>query len=389
MMAKKVILVMASPPVPFGKADSHWYYVLLKGLVDRGHQVSAFVACETPEEIEQTQALFTGYDLQCYLFRPPQGLRGKWQSFRRPHSYMFDSAFRQAVSKRLAEPYDVLQLEGLWSGWLGLAQPEKTVTSVHYLFCEDGTFESPQWKTRLQGWISYGAERYLLKSLPRFITLSERLADRIHQIHPDAITHTIPLGFDLSHSPFNQDKSQQSQPIVGLIGSFGWKPTYSAAERLLTRLWAEIKAQVPNARLQIVGRGARERLAAFEGQPDLSIHQDVPDIAPYFNQMDVLLYAPSAGSGMKVKVMESFAFGTCVVTTPEGVEGLPAQDEVHAGIAEDDRALIQKTVALLKDPTRRETQRRNARLLLEQTCSPDVTLAQVERVYDAIVEANQ
>lgn len=387
-MAKKVILVMASPPVPFGKADSHWYYVLLKGLVDRGHQVSAFVACETPEEIEQTQALFAGYDLQCYLFRLPQGLRGKWQSFRRPYSYMFNSAFCQALSNRLAEPYDVLHLEQLWSGWLGLEQPEKTVVTVHYLFSEDRAFEASDWLTKIHRWRTHRAERYLLKSLPRFITLSDRLADCIHRIHSDVVTHTIPLGFDLSHSPFYEMKPQQNNPIVGLIGNFGWKPTYSAAERLLTRLWTEIKAQVPNAQLQIVGRGARTQLAAFEGQPDLSIHQDVSDIAPYFNQMDVLLYAPSAGSGMKVKVMESFAFGTCVVTTPEGVEGLPAQDEIHAGIAEDDRALIQKTVALLKDPLRRETQRRNARLLLEQTCSPDVTLAQVERVYDAIVEVS-
>ncbi|MBD1847253.1 glycosyltransferase family 4 protein [Cyanobacteria bacterium FACHB-63] len=388
-MTKKIVLVIASPPIPFGKPDSHWYYVLLKGLVGRGHQVSAFVACTTPEEVEQTQALFPDSDLQCYLFRPPQGLRGKWQSFHRPHSYMFDSAFRQALSKRLAEPYDVLHLEQLWSGWLGLGKPEKTVVTVHYLFSEDRAFESADWLTQIHRWRTYGAEQYLLKSLPRFITLSDRLADRIHQVHPDATTHTIPLGFDLSHSPFHEDRPQQSQPIVGLIGNFRWKPTYSAAERLLTRLWAEIKAQVPNARLQIVGRAAKTQFAAFEGLPDLSIHQDVPDIAPYFNQMDVLLYAPTVGSGMKVKVMESFAFGTCVVTTPEGVEGLPAQDEIHAGIAQDDRALIQKTVALLKDPARRETQRRNARLLLEQTCSPDVTLIQVERVYDAIVEANQ
>ncbi|MEP0918818.1 glycosyltransferase family 4 protein [Leptolyngbya sp. DQ-M1] len=387
-MTKKIVLVMTSPPIPFGKADSHWYYVLLKELVDRGHQVSAFVACETPQEIERTQALFPGYDLQCYLFRPPQGLLGKWQSFRRPYSYMFDLAFRQALTKRLAEPYDVLQLEGLWSGWLGLDQPEKTVVSVHYLFCEDGTFESSAWKTKLQGWISYSAERYLLKSLPRFITLSDRLADRIHQIHPDAITHIIPLGFDLSHSPFNEDRPQESPPIVGLIGNFGWKPTHSAAERLLTRLWTEIKAQVPSARLQIVGRAAKTRFAAFESLPDLSIHQDVANIAPYFQQIDVLLYAPTAGSGMKVKVLESFAFGTSVVTTPEGVEGLPAKDGIHAGIAIDDRGLIERTVALLNDPMRRETQRHNARQLLEQVCSPTVTVTQVEQVYDAIIEAN-
>ncbi|MBD1822049.1 glycosyltransferase family 4 protein [Cyanobacteria bacterium FACHB-DQ100] len=387
-MTKKIVLVMTSPPIPFGKADSHWYYVLLKELVDRGHQVSAFVACETTEEIEQTQALFPSYDLHCYLYRPPAGLRGKWQSFRRPFSYVFSSEFQQALAERLAAPYDVLHLEQLWSSWLGLCHPEKTVVTVHYLFSEDRAFESSDWRAKIYKWRSYGAERYLLRSLPRFIALSDRLANRICELHPGAIAHTIPLGFDLSHSPFSQIKPQQNRPVVGLIGNFGWMPTYSAAERLLTRLWSEIKAQVPTAQLQLVGRSARTRFAAFENHSDLAIYQDVPDIAPYFRQMDVLLYAPTAGSGMKVKVMESFAFGTSVVTTPEGVEGLPAKDGIHAGIAIDDRGLIERTVALLNDPTRRETQRHNARQLLEQVCSPTVTVTQVEQVYDAIIEAN-
>lgn len=385
-MTKRIILVLASPPLPFGKADSHWYYVLLKELVARGHHVSAFVACETRQELEQTQALFPApdYEIYCDLFQAPRW-SGKLRSLRRPYSYMFSPAFRQALAKRLAAPYDVLHLEQLWSGWLGLHDTRKAIVTVHYLFSEDRTFDSANsWKTQLQGLLSYQAERRLLQTFPQFITLSNRLADRIQHINSRAITHTIPLGIDLSHYPFATQKPKHQAPIVGLIGNFNWAPSYSAAKRLLTQLWSEIKRQVPNAQLHIVGRAAQTRLSAFAALPDVTLFQDVPDILPYFHQMDVMLYAPAAGSGMKVKVMEAFALGTPVVTTSEGIEGLPAQDGIHAGVCDNNAGLVERTITLLNNPLRRETQRHNAHQLLLQYCSPAVTVSQIEQVYQAI-----
>jgi polysaccharide biosynthesis protein PslH len=183
----------------------------------------------------------------------------------------------------------------------------------------------------------------------------------------------------------NERPRPNPQPIVGLIGGFNWGPSYSAAERLITKLWPEIKQRVPTAKLQIVGRDAKQALAKFVDTEGLEIHSDVPDPRPYFDRMDVMLYAPVAGSGMKVKVMEAFALGTPVVTNAEGIEGLPAGDRVHAGICEDDRGLIDRTVEILTDPILAQQIRLNARELLEQYCSPTVTVSQIEAVYNQIV----
>jgi polysaccharide biosynthesis protein PslH len=388
---KQIILVMAAPPLPFGRPDSRWYYVLLKELVARGYHVTAFVACESTNEINQTQALFPApdYDVRCYRFSQDGGAFQKIRTLQRPYSYIFSQQFHQDLAARLAVPYDVLHLEQLWSGWLGLKNPQKAVVNIHYLFSEDQAFQSPNtWKNRCNRWISYGAEQRLIRSFSRFMTLSDRLTQCVHKVNPQAAMHTVPLGMDLSRHPFTDAKSASENPVVGLVGSFNWGPSYTAAERLLTRLWPEIKRQVPTARLQIVGRAAKTRLASFANLPDVELYQDVPDVLPYFNNLDVMLYAPVAGSGMKVKVMEAFALGTPVVTTKEGVEGLPAQDGIHAGVCEEDAGLIERTVALLQDPNRQETQRRHARSLLELHCSPQATVTQVETVYQAISLSN-
>ncbi len=86
---------------------------------------------------------------------------------------------------------------------------------------------------------------------------------------------------------------------------------------------------------------------------------------------------------MKVKVMEAFAFGTPVVTTMDGIEGIPAEDGVHAGVSDHDKGLIDRTVTLLMNSEQRLRQRRAARELIEHHCDPVPALDLLEGVYAA------
>ncbi len=384
MNSLRIFLLLPVPPLPFGSAAGRWFYVLLKGLVECGHHVTAFIVCNESEEIDQVQKLFpkSDYDVRCYLVTKNKGIIGKIQTLYRPYSYIFSSELQQNLEIELSQPYDILHCEVLWSGWLGLKHKEKAVINVHYLFSLDGTFENANsLEIQLRRLSTYWAERKLLRAFPKIIALSERLAKHIHLINPEAKLFIVPLGIDVSLYPFTEDKPINEKPIVGLIGGFNWTPSYSAAERLITRLWPEIKRHVPNARLQIVGRSAQDALASFTDIEDLEIHQDVPDTLPYFTNFNVMLYAPIAGSGMKVKIMEAFALGTPVVTTADGVEGIPAYDGVHAGICEEDQGLIERAVELLNNLSLQQDRRLKARQLIEQHCSPKVTVKQVEQVY--------
>jgi polysaccharide biosynthesis protein PslH len=385
----RILLVINSPPLPFGNADARWYYVLLKQLVARGHQVTTFAVCPKAEDAQKAHDLFPAadYDLRCYAIDPHQpGLSQKLRTLHQPYSYIFSEELRRDLAAALAQPYDIIHLEQLWSGWLGLPNPDRALVNIHYLHSLDRSFEqSNSLETKFRRLMTDRAERKLMRAFPHITALSDRLARQVRQVNPQADVNTVPLGIDLSLYPFTTTKQSALQPVVGLIGGFTWGPSYSAAERLITRLWPEIKQQVPDAKLQIVGRDAKRALGKFGDIQGLEIFQDVPDTLPYFANTDVMLYAPVAGSGMKVKVMEAFALGTPVVTTAEGVEGLPARDGVHAGICEDDRGLIDRTVAMLADPGLADRLRSNARTLLEEHCSPTVTVAQLERVYRQMV----
>ena len=362
---------------------------MLKGLIDKGHRVTAFVACPNIDEIEKTYSIFpmSQHDVRCYQFPHRSGILAKWQTIQRPYSYMFSDELKQDLAQELTQSYDILHLEDLWSGWLGLGYVKKSIVNIHYLSSIDKPQLSKSWlEHKVREIMTNQAQIRLIKAYPRLITLSDRLANSIQKINPNAQINVIPLGIDLSQYPFESQPNRTNQPpTVGLIGSFGWTPSYTAAKRLLTELWSEIKIRVPNARLQIVGRGAKDILSEFIHLPDVEIYQDVPDILPYFRNLDVMLYAPLVGSGMKVKVMEAFALGVPVVTNFDGIEGLPAEDGVHAGIADDNVGLIDRTVNLLLDSEARQLQSFNARRILEQYCSPEVTISQIEYAYSKLL----
>jgi polysaccharide biosynthesis protein PslH len=392
MSSLRILIVLTDPPLPFGKAAARWFYVLCKGLVGRGHRVTIFVAYDDFEDAERARKLFPSpeYDLRCYPQQRRSGLTSKMATLRRPYSYLFNSRLQADLEGEIARGYDILHLEHVWTGWLGLRNVRRALLNVHYAFGIDLTEENYSSLDRnIWRLLSLRAEKSLLRKYPHITTLTSRLSDFVKLVNPSASVQTTPLGLDLSLYPFESVPEPLARPIVSLIGSFSWGPTYSAGVRLLTRLWPEIKHRIPNAQLQLIGREARRAMAPYSNGPDIVIHEDVPNTVPYFRQAGVMLYAPSRGSGMKVKVLEAMALGTPVVTTAEGVEGLPAVDGVHACISEDDKSLIENVVALFEEPFRRQRLRLAARSMLEQYCSPSRTIACTEDSYRLILAGNR
>jgi polysaccharide biosynthesis protein PslH len=378
---------MVEPPLPFGSAPSRWYNVLLKGLVERGHRVTAFATCAKAAEIDQAASLFPRdkYDLQCFAQGRRSGFAAKVESARRPYSYMFSPEMRTAVERKLDEGFDVLHLEQLWCGWLGFGHAERSLINVHHLVSIDlDNDQSAAWRPWFFNHLAFRTERKLLQAFHYVRSCSPRLVEPIKEMNHDASVTTVPVGIDASAYEFIPDSQRPQAPSIGLIGSMGWYPGYSAAVRLLTRLYPEIKRRVPEVTVRIAGWSARSALRDFVDLPGVEIIENLADVRPFFESISVLLYAPIRGSGMKIKVLEAMSFGVPVVTTVEGVEGLPAEDGVHAGIADDDEGLIERTVAMLRDTASQNRHRRAARELVESHCSPDRTVSAIESIYETM-----
>lgn len=390
MHGRRILLVMQAPPLPFGTAAmGRWNYVLLRGLVERGYRVTAFAACTSQAEIDQTAAIFSSgeYDLRCYLPDRREGLAAKWRTLRRPYSSQLSPELRRDLDIEISRGFDVLHLEVLWSGWATLLHAKRAVITVPFLYQIDQGDQAPgSFREKLLRQRTYRAERYLLRQYRHIVGVSPRLAAHIRDISPASEVHAIPFAMDLSLYPFASGSAHPERPpTIGLVAAFSWTPGYTAGIRLLQRLWPEIKRQVPEAKLQLKGIHARTAFRDYIGLPDVEIEDDVADVPAFFRGIDLQLYPPNPSSGMKFKVLESFAFGVPVVTNAAGVEGIPAEDGVHAGICEDDAGMIERTVALLRSAELRQRRRVAARALLEEHCNEERVLGEYEKIYTRIV----
>lgn len=380
----RILLVFLEPPLPFGNAASRWYYVLFKELVARGHQVKAFAACSKEAEIKKTKEIFPEdtYDIELDLFPERKGVKSKIQSVLSPSSYHFSDRLKKKIELEAQKGFDIMHVEQLWTSWATIPYSSKCLINVHHLLSIDLEHNSPDSPKEkfLQG-RNLQTESRLIKKYNFFRSCSPRLVEKIKSWNPQAEVSTIPVGIDHSLYSYIPDESRKDQKIISLIGNMSWFPGQSAAFRLLDRLWPQIIKQVPDARLQIVGWSAKSVLKDYIGCTNIEIYENVPDIQPYFENTNVMLYAPARGSGMKIKILEAMGFGIPVVTTSEGSEGLPAVDGVHMGLCEDDEGLIERTVNLLTSIDQQNKVRKEARKLLENHCSPQNTVDQVVDFY--------
>lgn len=385
----KIIVVVPAAPHPFGNTAARWFYVLISELVRRGHEVVAIIATEEAAEriaeARQWLANING-NLTTHWHRLKVDdfvLRRKWNSLRRPGSEVIQDAELTALLEReLAQGYDVLHLEQMSTGWLGMNVP-RALLNVHYFDVIDwGGREHMSLGERKALWQARRGARRLLHGIANIRLLTPRLKEAAEQVNPQGRYWVVPFALD----PTLYDMQPLVQePVVGMIGSMHWEPSRSAAERLITRIWPLVKQRVPDAKLYIAGWDATRYLGRYTGQPDLTLANNLPHPAEFFARAAVMVYAPSRGSGMKVKVMEAMAFGVPVVTTWEGVEGIEYQNGRECWAAESDEELAEKVCLLLQNATERQRMRAAARSLIEQRYSPQLVVDRMISVYQQVI----
>jgi glycosyltransferase involved in cell wall biosynthesis len=388
MARLRVVTVMPEAPDPFANAASRWYYVLLKGLADRGHDVRAYAAYTRIAYADAARARFAGTPVRLELFPYPDrgGWWGrKWATLRRPYSHFIHSALSDGVTRALQDGCDILHLEQTWAGWLGIGKT-RALLSVHWLAILDlqGTgFRSWEFfKAKLLSWY---AERNILRQFKHIRVLTDRLASGVRRINPDAQVYVVPFAIDPTLYPMVENESQEK--VVGLIAGMTWEPGYNAAVRLLTSIWGRVRMKEPDARLVVAGWEARKMLRRFVNEPGVSIVENLPDPLEFYRRCTVLAYPLARGSGMKVKILEAMAYGVPIVTTSEGIEGVDAENGTHAALEDEDEPFAERVVEMLRDPSARRCLREAGRVLVEEKYSPKTILPQIEEIYQQMLRA--
>jgi glycosyltransferase involved in cell wall biosynthesis len=189
-------------------------------------------------------------------------------------------------------------------------------------------------------------EEFYWRNVNFLATVSPEDRDYIQSRVEGRKVEIVPSGVDFDH--FNEELYPENDYPTVLFGAanFKWIENREGAKILLSKIWPLIKSKVKKAKLWIVGQYAPEVLASYQGQQDVLIGE-IKDVREAYQRSWLLVAPLRSGGGSRLKFYEAMACGLPIVTTPEGIAGIEAENRKEAIVADNEEELAQGAIELL------------------------------------------
>lgn len=345
--------------------------------LSRFAEVHLIVLCETPAQVAQQENLLEIAASVTPLLRrtavPPQ--LGSLE----PHAVreFQDEAVRWVVEREiLRRSIDVVQIEYTNMGQY-FATGCRNLAWI--LFEHDIYFQSVQSRIRaLRGSERVKAVVEYLRALRFELRLLPRV-DRVQVCTPDnrdfllsylpglrnRIDCDVRAGMDLSRFDLRLSGRQPNSMLF--LGSFRHQPNAEALDWFLDGVMPRVLERCPTARLRVIGSEPPPpgRLPDFDGA--VALEGFVADLAAPLAESAVFVCPILSGSGVRMKLQESFAAGIPSVSTTLGAEGLGSEDGRYCRLADDPEQFAQAIVDLFERPAEAAEMARRAHAFIEES----------------------
>jgi polysaccharide biosynthesis protein PslH len=201
------------------------------------------------------------------------------------------------------------------------------------------------------------------KWLPRFTYLlatSESDAELLRAISPGSNVLVYPNSI-----PFVPAPPRREEDMIAFSGNLEYHPNISAVRYFREEIWPQLRARWPALVWRLIGKNPQGVAKITSGDPRIQLSGPVADAIAELARAKVAIVPILAGSGTRVKIIEAWAAGVPVVSTPLGAEGLPARAGEHLLLADDAPAFRDAVSSLLADAAQRERVGRAGRYLFE------------------------
>lgn len=213
-------------------------------------------------------------------------------------------------------------------------------------------------------WAKLGA--YLRRLLPRFqlcTVVSEDERHLLTQLAPDyTAIEVVPNGVDLDAYPF-RDHNMDPKSLI-FCGSCDYGPNYQGISWFIEKVYPLIKAREPEVSLRVTGNN----LPLLPTIPGSGVTQTgyVEDVKPLVSAACVSVVPILSGGGTRLKILESMALGTPVVSTSKGAEGLKVADGENLMIGDSPESFAEAVLRLVKNEQLRKQIAHEARKLVQE-----------------------
>jgi glycosyltransferase involved in cell wall biosynthesis len=225
----------------------------------------------------------------------------------------------------------------------------------------------------------FRAERDVCNRVRTVITVSEADARMHREMFGVPRAPHVPTGVDVGWLAPTSPRTIETDLVF--VGSMDWMPNIDGVEYFLDEILPLIRRRRPGCTVTIVGRRPPPSLRArAESDLNLKITGTVDDVRPYLWSAAASIVPLRVGGGTRLKIYESMAARTPVVSTSIGAEGLGIHPPDDIRIADTSDAFAEACLDLLNDAGERARMGQAAADLVASNYSWDRVTGDFERI---------
>ncbi|MBO9490477.1 TIGR03087 family PEP-CTERM/XrtA system glycosyltransferase [Endozoicomonas sp. G2_1] len=160
-----------------------------------------------------------------------------------------------------------------------------------------------------------------------------------------------------------------SSPVFIFTGVMDYKPNVDAVVWFVEQCWQQIIQHYPEAKFVIAGMNPNSAVSELKKYQGITVTGFVDDILPYYHGADYFVAPFRLARGVQNKILQAFACGLPVISTPMGAEGIDCINDEHILLANNADEFVKQIQRLDNDSQLKNQIRSSAINLINQKYS--------------------
>ncbi len=373
-------------------------YNLLKALSKDYRIVLITFAEETvqPQALEVMRALCEQVEVVPYRPFQPQGLRARL-GYLAPRPRFLVDTYQPAIAEKIRQVLASRPIAIAVASEIDMLPYLETIADIPRVLEEleiSTTYEAyhhHQGLKRLRHGLTWWKLRtYLRRTLPMLngcTVVSEVERQRVKKAVPNAPSLVIiPNGVDYAH--YEGDFGTPTPETLIYSGALTYHANFDAVEYFLQHIFPLLLERHPQVHLWVTGKTNGVPVTRLPLRERVTLTGYLDDIRPAVARAWVNIVPLRIGGGTRLKILESLALGTPVVSTSKGAEGLELEDGVHLLIADTPQDFANAVMRLLENPELRARLGKQGKERVRQRYDWQIIGAKLSAYLQDILEAS-
>ena len=400
----KLLFIAQRIPYPANKGEKIRTFNQIKYLADAGHQVTIIAPIESAEEEEFCLQLNQFPNINCEVIPLSHKILrlslGLVKNEPLSVANFFDKKLQNQVNHLIKHNnFDaIICTSSAVAKYLFNNKDFAQLSKNHKLLMDFMDLDSDKWQQYNQrsrwpmNWV-YQREANLLfkyeQKIQQTFDACFFIADAEVNLFQEKLSTTTKnvhtLGNGLNTSEFYPAKQapQNAAPKFIFTGVMDYKPNIDAVLWFVDNCWSQIRTQYPEAEFIIAGMNPTSAINNLANQSGIIVTGFVDEILPYYHQADYFVAPFRLARGVQNKILQAFACGLPVISTPMGAEGINCRDNQEILLANSPEQFIQQINKLEQDAKLKSTLKDNALQLIEKDFSWSGKLSVLSQLLEA------